>query len=112
MNQQDRTHFVDIDIGWNPRGVIMHRGEHLVFVRNSNSASAPNLKDMRYPGHLLNLVQDAPKKQFHGQPAGTTALAVFQANVQGGGLLIASFGPSSAFDKRVESERHMPLTVY
>ena len=107
-----KKHFVDIDGDWDAKGVIMHRDELLIFVRSNTASDAPSLKDMRYPSHLITLVQDAPNVQFAGQPVSTQALAVFKANVRGGGLLIADFGKISAFDKSTSHQRHMPLTVF
>lgn len=107
-----KKHFVDIDGEWNARGVIMHRDELLIFVRSNTASDAPSLKDMRVPSHLITLVKDAPTEKFAGQPDSTQALAVFRANVSGGGLLIAEFGKISAFDKSTSHQRHMPITVY
>lgn len=107
-----KMHFMDIDAAFDAKGVIMRRNEILVVVRSNSSSNAPALKEFRYPTHLLKLLKDAPNRMFIGQPAGTEALAVLQANVSGGGLLIVSFGNVSAFDKSTTEQRHTELTVY
>lgn len=112
MSENPKLHFVDIDGAWPPQGVIMHKGELLVFVRSELSADAPALKEMRVPSHLLSFVEESPQAYFAGQPAGSRALAVYKAIVSGGGLLIADYGKLSAFDRSVASTRHMGLTVY
>lgn len=113
MNTSKIKEFVDIDGAWTGKGVIVHSGDLVVFVRTNLSSSAPTLKELRYPGHLLRLVRElSPSERFNGQPAQSQALALFQAAGPGGGLLIASFGKLSAFDRSVESERHTGVTVY
>lgn len=104
--------FIDIDAVWKRYGLVTRRGQMLAFVRSNLSPDAPNLKDMRFPGHLLSLVQVDPDSPLPGQPEGTRALALFKVTGSGGGLLIASFGPASPFDKRVESEQLMEITVW